>query len=268
MSPAAIAAAVSAAVRRVISRPVTVLTERLTPPRRGCGAPGTGRARRPARRRAPPPGSDPVAPSSSRITLVSGTECDVGGMSSAATSATRATDVMITSSWPANRSSSSSDSASRASRARWATSARLIVTSCRASGRHVLAGRDTRHRRGRASPTILRGAGSDGLAVGRWSVRRAAAAGSPRGPRATSRPRRPAAPGSAASPAPGRSRTPRSRSSDARRLDALGDDRQAERVAEIDDRAHDRVVLLRAGAVTEPLDERAVDLDLLRRAAA
>ena len=47
-------------------------------------------------------------------------------MSSAATSLTRATAPRITSSWPAKRSSSSSVTASRASRARWATSARLM----------------------------------------------------------------------------------------------------------------------------------------------
>src|SRR5205814_5328887 len=45
---------------------------------------------------------------SSRSTFVSGTECEVGGMSAAATSPTRATAWRITSSWPANTSNSSS----------------------------------------------------------------------------------------------------------------------------------------------------------------
>src|SRR3954453_2959613 len=49
-------------------------------------------------------------------------------MSAAATSATRATAPRITSSWPANTSSSSSVTARRASRARGATSSRVIPT--------------------------------------------------------------------------------------------------------------------------------------------
>src|SRR6266571_3643752 len=64
---------------------------------------------------------------SSRNTLVTGTACVVGGIPSAATSWTLATAAMITSSWPANRSSSSSPSASLERRARWATSSRVIV---------------------------------------------------------------------------------------------------------------------------------------------
>ena len=44
-----------------------------------------------------------------------------------ATSPIRATELRMTSSWPANRSSSSSVTASRASRARWATSSRVRV---------------------------------------------------------------------------------------------------------------------------------------------
>ena len=54
------------------------------------------------------PGSGRARTSSARITLVSGSACEVGGMSSAATSATRATAARITSSWPAKWSSSSS----------------------------------------------------------------------------------------------------------------------------------------------------------------
>ena len=85
---AAIAAAVSAAVSRVSVGHVgaQLLVE-------DARAPGTGRPRPPARRRAPPPRSSAGRTSSARITLVSGSACDVGGMSSAATSATRATDV-------------------------------------------------------------------------------------------------------------------------------------------------------------------------------
>ena len=44
--------------------------------------------------------------SSARKTFCSGTACEVGGISSAATSPTRATAPRMTSSWPANRSSS------------------------------------------------------------------------------------------------------------------------------------------------------------------
>ena len=66
----------------------------------------------------------PGTTTSSRSTLVSGTECEVGGMSAAVTSPTRATACRITSSWPAKRSSSSSVTASRDRRARCATSSR------------------------------------------------------------------------------------------------------------------------------------------------
>ena len=55
--------------------------------------------------------------SSTRNTLVSGTACDVGSMSAAATSCTRATAPRMTDNWPARWSSSSSVIAMRASRA-------------------------------------------------------------------------------------------------------------------------------------------------------
>ena len=56
------------------------------PPRPGSAGRGTGRPRRPARRRAPPSRVRHGTTTSSRSTLVSGTACEVGGMSSAATS--------------------------------------------------------------------------------------------------------------------------------------------------------------------------------------
>ena len=98
----------------------------VTPPRRGSAAPGTGRPRRRARRTAPPPGSAPGAPRPARMTLVSGSACEVGGTSAVSRSPTRAiadddlvelagevVELVVV-------------SASRASRARWATSSRVI----------------------------------------------------------------------------------------------------------------------------------------------
>src|SRR5690606_3006202 len=63
-------------------------------------------------------GVRPGRTSSGRKTLVSGSACEDGGMSSVATSAPRATAAMIWSSGPAKWSSSSSVSASRDNRAR------------------------------------------------------------------------------------------------------------------------------------------------------
>ena len=77
-----ILAARSTAVARMIA---------FTPPPRGCAGPGTGRARWPAHRPALTSRSDGRS-TSSRNTFVSGRACDVGSMSSAATSETRATD--------------------------------------------------------------------------------------------------------------------------------------------------------------------------------
>ena len=112
------------------SRPARPRCSRMSsvmPPPPGSAAPGTARPRRPARRPAPAPAVRPGRRSSARNTFCSGTACEVGGISSAATSPTRATAPRMTSSWPANRSSSRSVTASRASRARCATSSRLIV---------------------------------------------------------------------------------------------------------------------------------------------
>ncbi len=96
------------------------------PPPPGSAAPGSARPRPRGRRPAPAPGSGRGAARRARNTFCSGTACDVGGMSSAATSPTRATAPRITSSWPANTSSSASVTASRASRARCATSSRVM----------------------------------------------------------------------------------------------------------------------------------------------
>src|SRR5580704_7854765 len=67
-----------------------------------------------------------VTGTSSRNTLVTPVACEVGGMPSAATSWTCATDVMIWSSWGARWSSSAGVSEIRASRARCATSSRVM----------------------------------------------------------------------------------------------------------------------------------------------
>ncbi|CAO5229501.1 hypothetical protein FAGKG844_120122 [Frankia sp. AgKG'84/4] len=67
---------------------------------------------------------------SGRNTFVSGTAWLVGGMSAAATSATRATADRIASSCGASASSSSSVTDIRDSRARWATSSRVIPMAC------------------------------------------------------------------------------------------------------------------------------------------
>src|SRR4030095_11511308 len=66
--------------------------------------------------------------SSFRNTLVNGSACEVGGMSWAATSDTRATDSKITSSCGASISSSASVSSIRANLARFATSSAVSAT--------------------------------------------------------------------------------------------------------------------------------------------
>ena len=76
------------------------------------------------------------------------------------------------------------------------------------------------------------------------------------------RARRAAAAGSASSPGSCRSRAARAGRSVALRLDALGDDLEAEVVAERDDRAHDRGVV---GVAVHVEHERAVDLELRDR---
>ena len=66
--------------------------------------------------------------------LSMGSGCEVGGTSWSATSLTRATAPMMSSSWPAKCSSSSGFSSRRASRARWATSSRVMPGMQRSSG--------------------------------------------------------------------------------------------------------------------------------------
>ena len=68
------------------------------------------------------------------MTLVSGSGWEVGGTSWSATSETRATAPMMSSSCPAKWSSSSAFSSRRASRARWATSSRVMPGMQRSSG--------------------------------------------------------------------------------------------------------------------------------------
>src|SRR5205807_2114658 len=75
--------------------------------------------------------------SSSRNTLVRPVACEVGGMPSAATSWTCATAVIIWSSWGARWSSSASVSAILDSRARYATSSRVM-------GIHAILGAERR----------------------------------------------------------------------------------------------------------------------------
>ena len=79
----------SAAVRRVRS---------ITPPPPGSAARGSARPRRRARRPAPAPASGRGGARPARNTFSSGTACEVGGISSAATSPTRATAPRMTSS--------------------------------------------------------------------------------------------------------------------------------------------------------------------------
>ena len=89
-----------------------------------CSSPGSAAPRTlvlaPAGRpRAPAPGSGTGCSTSSRKTLVSGSGCDVGGMSSAATPLIEATDSRITASCGARWSSSASSRSMRARSARW-----------------------------------------------------------------------------------------------------------------------------------------------------
>src|SRR5690606_4431693 len=72
-------------------------------------------------------GVRPGRTSSGRYTLVSGRACELGGMSPSAASCTLATAEMISSSWAARWSSSSSFNASRDNRARCATSSRVMA---------------------------------------------------------------------------------------------------------------------------------------------
>ena len=83
VSPPAMAAAVSAAVSRVRSS-LTV-----TPPRRGCAGRGTGRPRRRGAGERLLLGEPGRAPRRGACTLVSGSACEVGGMSAVATSPIR-----------------------------------------------------------------------------------------------------------------------------------------------------------------------------------
>ena len=107
-------------------------------------APGTGRPRRPARRRAPPPGSGPAAPRRRGRRWSAAARATSAGCRRRRPRRPARPTPRITSSWPAKWSSSSSVRASRASRARCATSARVIVDATGSvMGRPLLAGRDT-----------------------------------------------------------------------------------------------------------------------------
>ena len=115
----------------------------LTAPPRGWAAPGTGRPRPPAPAPAPRRGRGRATSSSGAARSAAGT----GGRSAARRRRRgprrRAAWSSTAASWPVNVSSSSSVSSSRASRATWATSSRVI---CAMAG----------HCRGRARPPVSR----------------------------------------------------------------------------------------------------------------
>ena len=92
-------------------------------PRRGSAAPGSGRPRPAARRRAPPRCRPSRLTTSGRSTFFSGYGCEVGATSSRSRASTSAAWSRTAASCPVKVSSSSSVSSSRARRATCATSA-------------------------------------------------------------------------------------------------------------------------------------------------
>ena len=153
VSPAARASARAAALRW-ISGSFGASAEALTARPPGCGV---RRSAGPRRGGAPESACAALREgrtSSGRKTLVTGSGCDVGGMSSAAASLIEATDSRITESCGARWSSSASSSSMRARSARWRTSSRLM------SGMGVILVSDhrrlSRPRPGRRHPGVPR----------------------------------------------------------------------------------------------------------------